>query len=214
MTLFNLLILLLVSIIFILVARKLPIGLFGEKTESWRPALKNFFQWLAKKFAKPPKSTVLDLSADEETAPAEPAFWEEEAVGDFTNADADKKEPDEEISPEEAMIKADDLLTRGSVILAQEIYLKLLERDQANPKILNRLGIIYLEQKDYQKARDYFLSSLSAGQNNSARQYNLALAYLGLGENGKAEETLRKAVNMDPSKQKYAELLEEIKTES
>ncbi|TSC92284.1 MAG: hypothetical protein CEN91_497 [Candidatus Berkelbacteria bacterium Licking1014_85] len=206
----NTLILISAAVLFVIFVRRLPSGFWGDKVEDIREkmAIKDFgakifsvFGFLKK--MKKPKTTVVDVSSDNEGMDSFDSFLSKEVQ----TIDEDKNKVDEDLSLE----KADDLLKRGSVLLAQEIYLKLLDIEPENPKLHNRLGIIYLEQKDFNKAKDFFLSSLSSGENIPARQYNLALAYIGLNEYTLAQEVLKKALNADPSNQKYTDLLEEVR---
>jgi len=153
-----------------------------------------------KRLAK--KRQVINLS--DEKVEEEIDFKQQKKVVDEVLAD-------KEISYEDKMAKADDLLQRGSVILAEELYRELLEINSTDPKLYNRLGIIALENQKFIEAKDFFTQSLNFGQNNSARLYNLALANIGLEDYEKAKEAVSKAIQLEPGSQKYQDLLEELR---
>lgn len=123
----------------------------------------------------------------------------------------DKKPPTLEpilpISLDELIIQADRLMTAGDLKGAEENYLKAAARMPNNPKLYNRLGIIYLQQKNFADARDAFLAGLKYDDRIAGRHYNLAQAYLGLGREEKAKVALKKALELDPNNAKYTKTL-------
>ncbi|PJB51216.1 hypothetical protein CO100_02400, partial [Candidatus Berkelbacteria bacterium CG_4_9_14_3_um_filter_33_5] len=166
----NIIILVSAAIVFIIVARKLPTGWLtdGASRFNWKNIFNLFgkikkyiiFQ-KEKRLAK--KRQVINLS--DEKVEEEIDFKQQKKVVDEVLAD-------KEISYEDKMAKADDLLQRGSVILAEELYRELLEINSTDPKLYNRLGIIALENQKFIEAKVFFTQSLNFGQNNSARLYN------------------------------------------
>ncbi len=207
----NIIILVSAAVVFIIVARKLPTGWLTDKTTKVK--LKNFrsiyesvmnylFGRSERKMAK--KRHVINLEDEKIVSPDE--LKEQERVVEEVLAD-------KEISYEDKMKKADDLLQRGSVILAEELYREMLETNSTDPKLYNRLGIIALENQKFSEAKDFFAKSLNFGQNNPARLYNLALANIGLEDYRSAKDAVSKAVQLEPSSQKYQDLLEELRNQ-
>lgn len=206
----NIIILVSAAIVFIIVARKLPTGWLTDKTPKVR--LKNFRAiyeslinyLLGRNERKMVKNRQVINLNDEQPVNGYDSLKEQERVVEEVLAD-------KEISFEDKMKKADDLLQRGSVILAEELYREMLENNSTDPKLYNRLGIIALENQKFLEAKDFFAKSLNFGQNNPARLYNLALANIGLEDYRSAKEAVSKAVQLEPSSQKYQDLLEELR---
>lgn len=107
------------------------------------------------------------------------------------------------------LLEADQLLKRGDLKGAEDMYIKLASKDPKNPKIYSRLGVIYLQQKNYTDARDAFLAALKVDDKVASRHYNLALAYLNLSTLEKAKVSTRKAIDLDDNP-KYQKLLEKL----
>lgn len=89
---------------------------------------------------------------------------------------------------------------------AEELYIKLASVNPEDYKIYNRLGIIYLEQKNYADAKDAFEATIKLGGAKAGRYYNLALAYTGLQELRNASEATQKALELNNDNQKYLDL--------
>ena len=207
----NIIILVSAAVVFIIVARKLPTGWLTDKTtkvklKNFRSIYESVMNYLLgrseRKMAK--KRHVINLEDEKIVSPDE--LKEQERVVEEVLAD-------KEISYEDKMKKADDLLQRGSVILAEELYREMLETNSTDPKLYNRLGIIALENQKFSEAKDFFAKSLNFGQNNPARLYNLALANIGLEDYRSAKDAVSKAVQLEPSSQKYQDLLEELRNQ-
>lgn len=94
---------------------------------------------------------------------------------------------------------------------AEELYIKLAAKDPTDPKIYNRLGIIYLEEKNFSDAKDAFLMAIKHGGEKASRYYNLALAYLGREEFRNALEAGEKALELEPDHSKYKDFLQDIR---
>ena|SRR3990167_1624470 len=111
----------------------------------------------------------------------------------------------------ELMELADEALNRGDLDQAEKYSIQAVTKTPDNPKIYNRLGIIYLQLKNYADARDAFLTSLRFDDRVASRHYNLFLAYKGLGREEKAKVSLRKALDLDSSNEKYLIALKSFK---
>ena len=118
----------------------------------------------------------------------------------------------ETIKPLKNLIdQAESFFQQGKFTEAEELYIKLAAQDPEDSKIYNRLGIIYLEQKNYIDAKDAFKEALKHGGGKAARYYNLALACLGLQELRSALEAIEESVKLDKENIKYQQLYEQIK---
>ena len=63
----------------------------------------------------------------------------------------------------------------GQLDKAKKIYLDLLENDENNSSLLQLLGTIYLQNKNYKLSEQYFLKSLNNDPNNPATLNNLGI---------------------------------------
>ena len=70
---------------------------------------------------------------------------------------------------------------QGKLEEAQKIYSDILRKDKNNPEILQLLGTINLQLKDYKISEEYFLKSLNQDSNNSRTLNNLGLLYKEIG---------------------------------
>jgi len=109
---------------------------------------------------------------------------------------------------------ADELMESGDLRGAEEFYLKAASKMPDNPKIYNRLGIIYLQQKNFADARDAFLAGLKLDDKHASRNFNLALAYIGLGTTEKAKVAVKRAIELDPTNKKYQQSLTDLETDT
>lgn len=109
------------------------------------------------------------------------------------------------------MLEAKQLLQSGDLRNAEQMYLKLASKDPRNAKIYTNLGTIYLQNESYGDARDAFLAALKLDDTVALRHYNLGLAYIGLKTEAKAKVSIKRAIQLDPTKTKYAQTLDKIK---
>lgn len=113
-------------------------------------------------------------------------------------------------SVEELLARAEDAFKSREYDTAEAYYLKIAAAKPDLPKVYNRLGIIYLERKNYKDARDAFLTVLRFDNQVAARHYNLAMAYLGLGNRRKAQAALKQALSLDGANPRYSAMLEKL----
>lgn len=106
---------------------------------------------------------------------------------------------------------AEEYFERGDFLKAEELYIQIVSKDPEDYKTYNRLGIIYLEQRNFVDAKDAFLLAIRHGGAKAPRFYNLALAYLGLQEYRNALEAIDKAIDLEKDNQKYLDLKNDIK---
>lgn len=107
--------------------------------------------------------------------------------------------------------EAEKLFKTGAFKEAEEIYLKLAAAEPDNARVYNRLGIIYLEQKNYNDAVSAFQQAIKIDPEVALRHVNLGLAYLGLKKYTLAEKALERALEIEPKNKKYKEILEKAK---
>ncbi|MBI3261003.1 tetratricopeptide repeat protein, partial [Candidatus Berkelbacteria bacterium] len=113
-------------------------------------------------------------------------------------------------SVEELLARAEDAFKSREYDTAEAYYLKIAAAKPDLPKVYNRLGIIYLERKNYKDARDAFLTVLRFDSQVAARHYNLAMAYLGLGNKRKAGAALKQAMSLDSTNARYSQMLDKL----
>lgn len=111
----------------------------------------------------------------------------------------------------EYVVKGDRLFSQKKFKSAEKWYLEAIKLEPRNAKIYGKLGIIYLEEKNYPDARDAFEQAVKLDPGVASRHYNLAIATRFLGDYKKAISSLRRAQALDPENPKYQRLLEEIK---
>jgi len=119
----------------------------------------------------------------------------------------------EDITPEKMthyglMAQADDAFKKGDFTEAEELYVQAAAGDPGNIQIFNRLGAIYLEQKNFYDAKEAFRQSAKCEAENPSCYVNLGLAYMGLKDYFKAVQSFSEALKIEPKNRKYQKLLE------
>lgn len=107
-------------------------------------------------------------------------------------------------------INAERLFAAKKFKEAEELYIKAASEDPENHKIFNRLGAIYMEQKNYSDAVEAFSAAVKIDSGIASRHYNLAIAYIAKGEALAAKRSLRIALQLDPTNLKYRKTLEDL----
>ena len=108
------------------------------------------------------------------------------------------------------LVQANKSFLAKNYLKAEEFYIKAASQDPNNPRIYSRLGIIYLKQGKYSDARESLAYSISLDDSSSTQFFNLAVACLHLGEQKDAVNHIKKAISIEPSNQKYQEILNQI----
>lgn len=109
---------------------------------------------------------------------------------------------------EEILKRAESAFERRDYGHAEKFYLKAAAVNPQNPKIYNRLGIIYLENKNFTDASAAFEQAVKIDPNVALRHANLGIAYLEMKKYTLADNALSKAVTLDPKNKKYQKLLQ------
>ena len=117
----------------------------------------------------------------------------------------------EEIQEKTDMEMADEYFEKGDFGSAERFYVKSASHNPDNPKIYNRLGIIYLEQKNFRDAKDAFYEALKHDKKKASRHVNYGLACLNLRNYDEAIKSLETAVKLEPKNEKYNTLLKDAK---
>jgi len=102
------------------------------------------------------------------------------------------------------------LYKAGKYTEAEQYFLKAAANHPADAKIYARLGLLYLQQKNYSDAIEALKVAVKLDKYNPSRQYNLSLAYWGNKDVQRAISSVREAITLDPVTQKYRQLLEQL----
>ena len=124
-------------------------------------------------------------------------FWQESATPENLELDSNYEEG-------EAYYK------KGQLEKAAQFFLKAASSHPGDAKIYARLGLLYLQQKNYSDAIEALKVAVKIDKYNPSRHYNLALAYSGNKDVQKAISCVREAITLDPVTQKYRQLLEQL----
>tara|TARA_B100000945_G_scaffold193945_1_gene155733 strand:- start:511 stop:2070 length:1560 start_codon:yes stop_codon:yes gene_type:complete len=89
--------------------------------------------------------------------------------------------------------------SQGKIDEAKKYYQFLYDRGLANQQILNNYGSIYLNMKDYQRAKILFKKSIKLYPNSSHAYANLALLYRQLKKLDEAKLFTLKAIKINPN---------------
>jgi cytochrome c-type biogenesis protein CcmH/NrfG len=130
-------------------------------------------------------------------------------IAQFKEKEEVKKEiPAEKIVSYSLMSDADDAYDSRDYNKAEGLYIKLAAKEPNNAKIYNKLGTIYLSQKNYYDAKDAFLQSVKLDSGDIAIHIELGHAYMGLKDYFKATQAYMFAIEQEPKNRKYRDLYE------
>jgi len=107
--------------------------------------------------------------------------------------------------------KAEDLFAKKKYISAEKWYLESCRKNPKNPLIYSRLGLIYLNQKNYQDANDAFEEAIKLKPGSDANYYSMSVCRFNLGDNDGAYRAARLAMKFNPSSKRYTDWAEKIK---
>ncbi len=106
--------------------------------------------------------------------------------------------------------EADLYFNKGDYDNAEKLYIKAAAKDPRNGKIYNKLGAIYVEQKNFIDAKEAFGEALKY-EKKASRYYNYGIACMECKDYPGAFSALSRAANMEESNKKYQEALNEAK---
>ncbi len=92
----------------------------------------------------------------------------------------------------------------GRLKEAQRLYKQALMLDPVNVSVLNNLGVIYIQERNYLKARDSLESAIRLKPEYVDPYYNLACLYAFKGNVMKSLENLKKAISLDKLVREWA----------
>lgn len=112
---------------------------------------------------------------------------------------------------EENFIKAEDLFKKKQYISAEKWYIEAVKKNPKNAKIFSRLGVIYLEQRNFADAIESLKEAIRLDSESASAHFNLSYALNIEGDKRNAIESAKKAVRIDPNNQKYKKWLDSLK---
>jgi len=124
-----------------------------------------------------------------------------------SEAEVDTKE---EIEPN--FEKAEELFRKNQYISAERWYIEAAKVSPKNDMIYARLGVIYIEQKNYKDAVEALKEAIRLGPEIASRYFNLSFAENALGNKKEALNLARRAVRADSKNDKYRKWLDELKS--
>lgn len=136
-------------------------------------------------------------SANQPNNPDDHSFWASDALADKPEISSHFEE-------------GEQLFRRGKAKEAEQFFLKAAANNPGDPKVYARLGLLYLEQKNYSDAIEALKVAVKLEKYNPSRHYNLALAYWGNKDTRRAIASVREAIGLDPITEKYRKLLEQL----
>lgn len=110
--------------------------------------------------------------------------------------------------------KAENLFAKKQYISAEKWFLEAIKKDPRNDKIYARLGIIYINQKNYSDAREALEESIKINPSIASRHFNLSFVNNYEGDKKSALLNAKKAVRLDSKNKKYERWLEELKSKT
>lgn len=126
-----------------------------------------------------------------------------------------KSEVEPEVAVEEEtdpnILKADDLFRKKQFISAEKWYLEAVRNNPKNPKIYSRLGIIYLEQKNFKDATESLEEAVRLDPSSASRFFNLSFAYNSLGDKKQALSYAKRSIRLEPQSKKYRKWMDRLK---
>lgn len=143
------------------------------------------------------KNKVFGPSQSVNQQQSEPNFWGEEL-------------PESKHELPSYFEEGDNLLKAGKFEQAEQFFLRAASRHPNDPKIYARLGLMYLNNKNYSDAIESLKVATKLDRYNPSRHYNLALSYWGNKDIQKAIMSVREAISLDPVTPKYRQLLEQL----
>ena len=109
------------------------------------------------------------------------------------------------------ILKADDLFSKKQFISAEKWYLEAVRNNPKNAKIYSRLGIIYIEQKNYKDAIEALAEAIKLDDHVASRFFNLSFALNALGDKKLAIQQAKRAMRLEGSNKKYRKWFDELR---
>lgn len=95
-------------------------------------------------------------------------------------------------------IRACELIDNNKLMEAEKILNEIVTRNEDNYKAINKIGTIYAQRKDLDRAKDYFEKCLNKNKDYVPAIVNLANVYKEKGQAAEAESMYLYAIQLDP----------------
>lgn len=106
--------------------------------------------------------------------------------------------------------EGDNLFRQAKYQEAEQFFLKAATSKPDDPRIYGRLGVIYLNNKNYTDAIESLKVAVKLDKYNPSRHFNLALAHWGNKDKQRAIASVREAISLDPITPRYRQFLETL----
>lgn len=140
--------------------------------------------------------------------------------GDFWSNQETVREPEEtpvklslDTKNSESMEKAEDLFKKGRYISAEKWFIEAAKENPKDARIYSRLGIIYLQQKNFSDAQEALKESIKIDESVASRFFNLSYACWCQSKFKEASNHARRALRLEPENSKYKAWLEKLRSE-
>ncbi len=100
-------------------------------------------------------------------------------------------------SADEVLEKVGELIDQKNHTEAEKILISTIEKDPKNPKLYNKLGVIYIEQENFADAKEAFRTALKYDKNNDLIHNNLGLALFNQGRYVEAIEAYQRSIQLN-----------------
>lgn len=131
-------------------------------------------------------------------------------LSDNVNQSSDSQKnhlTEKSLNPEQQnVLDGDRFFAEGNLEAAEQCYLKSVIINPRNPKIYNRLGAIYLKNKNFKEALESFEAARDLDGAIASRHYNVALAAYESKNLAKARQAIDEALRLDPGSISYYQL--------
>jgi len=166
------------------------------------------------------KRPVLDEDSSQDTGLPEQFgdFWstpESVEESDDEKDEAAARKPGAKLSPEISQLreKADDLFKKGQYISAEKWYIEAARETPKDAGIYSRLGIIYLQQKNFIDAEEAIKEAVKIDDKVASRFFNLSYACWCQSKFHDAINYAKRACRLDVRNSKYRAWLEKLRLE-
>lgn len=177
--------------IFVIVARRLPEALREGQTAAPAPSVPSAVRLTG-------ATSFLGNLLKKTSAPTEQSATPPSSVSSTV------------LSDESLLTEGDQYLKEGKLREAERSFLRAVAKNPKNPKLYNRLGAIYLKQRNFSDALEAFTAARDLDSSKASRHYNVALAAWQSGKRPLAREAIAEALSLDPTAEKYLQLKKEI----
>lgn len=121
-----------------------------------------------------------------------------------------QKTQDQTPPESKSILDGDKFFASGDLNRAEDSYLRAVAINPNDPKVYNRLGAIYLKNKNFKDALESFEVARDLDGGRASRHYNVALAAYESKDFVKAKSAIDNALRLDSSSQNYKQLKELI----